>query len=194
MAGEEKNFSWKPRCHPCGGGRSSWFWEMLMFKVHYLPCGRAAAEVGGTAVPREVTLTPRSHVPTTNIPPDILHGREGVGRRTALPSPPAPHAHPGAGSTPYLANPEQALSSQSPPPGTKEGSYGHPRRCHRPLWQPRQTGAACHRSPPQLRVASPAPWENPRTRPGQSQLCPREMGLARMHINLYIFFFCIHLW
>lgn len=103
-----------------------------MFKAHYLPHGRAAAEVGGTAMPQEVTLTPRSHSPTTDLPLDIPHGCEGAGRRTALPAHPALHAHSGTGSTPYPANPERALSSRSPPPGTEEGSYVHPRRCHSP--------------------------------------------------------------
>lgn len=103
-----------------------------MFKAHYPPRGRAAAEVGGTAVPWGVTLTPRNHGPITDIPPVNTHGHEGAGRRTAFPSPPAPHAHPGAGSTPYSANPKGVLSGRSPPPGTEEGSYGHPGRCHSP--------------------------------------------------------------
>lgn len=61
----------------------------------------------------EVILTPRNRGLTTDIPPDIPRGHEGAGKTTAF--------------TPCPANPEQALPSQSPPPGTEEGSCGHPR-------------------------------------------------------------------
>lgn len=169
-------------------------WKMLVFGECCLPCGRAAAGLGGTTMPWEVALMPRCHSPTSDIP----HGCE-----EALPPAPALHAQVGQN---FLPHKPRENSFQPVTPTRNRGwilwiRREMPQPCHQPLQQchlssathllpssepPSATSAVssdrwqCHTSPPQLRATSPAPWESPCALPVRIQLCPWETELAHM--------------